>query len=182
MSPSPTDRSATSSSSSSGSSSKPPSSKRSASKRGGTKRGGTKSNSSTGASLPKRPANARVVAARVLQQTLLHGARLDQQLEQIPHLEDPRDRALVHELCTGVTRWYLRLDGIAGRLFTKPLKDPELKVPVLLGLYQLCSVCNRVGAARPVPTLLHTDPGPCGRLDKRGNGGCTRLPFRAWTS
>ncbi len=60
---------------------------------------------------------------------------LAQRLSDIP----VRDRALVQELCYGVSRWWLRLQWLTQNLLEKPLKrrDRDLEVLILVGLYQL---------------------------------------------
>lgn len=54
----------------------------------------------------------------------------------------PRDRALVQELCYGVSRWWLRLRWIGQRLMERPMKkkDLDLEILILIGLYQLLSM------------------------------------------
>ncbi len=94
------------------------------------------------------------MAARVLQRTLLGGARLDQQLDQLPDFADPRDRGLVHELATGIVRWYPRLDRIVAQMLHRPLKDPDLNIPILLGIYQL--IHTRVPTHAAISTSVDT--------------------------
>ncbi|MBT8148508.1 MAG: 16S rRNA (cytosine(967)-C(5))-methyltransferase RsmB [Gammaproteobacteria bacterium] len=52
---------------------------------------------------------------------------------------DTRDRALYRELCYGTLRHYFLLDALLAALLRKPLanKDSDIKMLLLLGLYQL---------------------------------------------
>lgn len=52
---------------------------------------------------------------------------------------DSKDKAFIQELCFGVCRWFFQLDFIARQLLSKPFKDKDSDVFVLLliGLYQL---------------------------------------------
>jgi 16S rRNA (cytosine967-C5)-methyltransferase len=58
--------------------------------------------------------------------------RADERLE-------PRDRALLHQLVTGVLRWLLRLDHVLVSVSRRPIGeiDGELLGPLRLGAYQL---------------------------------------------
>lgn len=85
---------------------------------------------------------------------MLGGARLDQQLDQLPDFADPRDRGLVHELATGIVRWYPRLDRIIAQMLHRPLKDPVLNIPILLGIYQL--IHTRVPTHAAISTSVDT--------------------------
>ena len=84
--------------------------------------------------------NVRLACLRVLQQIVQHGQNLDNALEGIlPQLAQSRDQALLQHLCYGVMRWYPQLDFLLGQLLHKPLKkkDADLRLLLLLGLYQL---------------------------------------------
>lgn len=78
---------------------------------------------------------------------------LDSALPKIPR---DNDRAFVQALCYGVLRWYYRLDRVLARLTHRPLKDLEVRLLALLGLYQLkytrvkahAAVAETVAAAR----------------------------------
>lgn len=52
---------------------------------------------------------------------------------------DKSTRALVKELCFGVSRWYFKLTAIADQLLERPLrnKDIDIYLLILIGLYQL---------------------------------------------
>ncbi|HSG57105.1 MAG TPA: transcription antitermination factor NusB, partial [Paracoccaceae bacterium] len=82
--------------------------------------------------------NPRVVAAQLLAQ-LARGRSVSDLLERGLDDLDPRDRGLVKEFCFGVARWRPRLEAIAGRLMSKPIKpkEGEVQALILLGLYQL---------------------------------------------
>ncbi|MFP3873952.1 MAG: 16S rRNA (cytosine(967)-C(5))-methyltransferase RsmB [Thiohalophilus sp.] len=84
--------------------------------------------------------NVRLACLRVLQQIVQHGQNLDNALEGIlPQLDQTRDQALLQHLGYGVMRWYPQLDFLLGQLLHKPLKkkDTDLRLLLLLGLYQL---------------------------------------------
>ncbi|MDZ7803291.1 16S rRNA (cytosine(967)-C(5))-methyltransferase RsmB [Thiohalophilus sp.] len=84
--------------------------------------------------------NARLASLQVLQQIVQQGQNLDNALESvIPQLEQARDQGLLQHLCYGVMRWYPQLEFLLARLLHKPLKkkDTDLRLLLLLGLYQL---------------------------------------------
>ena len=83
-------------------------------------------------------ANARVAAARVLEQVLVHGRYLDSALEAM-HAGSLPDSQLIQELAYGTLRWFHQLAGIAALLLSRPLKpkDQDIYALLLLGLYQL---------------------------------------------
>lgn len=100
----------------------------------------------------------RAAAARVLDQVISDGRSMSAALAaaQAGHT-DPRDAALLQELCFGTARWYYRLDGILQQLLRKPLKsrDSELRCLLLCGLYQLeyLSVPDRVAVHETVQAV-----------------------------
>jgi 16S rRNA (cytosine967-C5)-methyltransferase len=76
---------------------------------------------------------------RALQQVFI-GRSLTEGLPPVlAQSNDPRDRRFIQELCYGVLRWYLRLDGVLRQLLHKPLKakDRDISTLLLIGLYQL---------------------------------------------
>ena len=84
--------------------------------------------------------DVRAGAARVLVQVISDGRSLSDVLPAAAHhLADPRQRALLQELCYGTLRWYYRLDALLQRLLKKPLKqrDADVRCVLLVGLYQL---------------------------------------------
>ncbi|MDR9437075.1 MAG: 16S rRNA (cytosine(967)-C(5))-methyltransferase RsmB [Thiohalophilus sp.] len=84
--------------------------------------------------------NVRLASLQVLQQIVQQGQNLDNALESvIPQLEQPRDQGLLQHLCYGVMRWYPQLEFLLAQLLHKPLKkkDTDLRLLLLLGLYQL---------------------------------------------
>jgi 16S rRNA (cytosine967-C5)-methyltransferase len=89
----------------------------------------------------RRPApvlTGRAAAVVVLRDVIINTRRLDDALEEtLRRVDDPRERALARELAIGVVRWRVRLQAILNEQLAKPLSDPELAVPLLLGLYQL---------------------------------------------
>lgn len=100
----------------------------------------------------------RAAAARVLEQVVDRGRSINDVLAvaQAAH-HDPRDAALLQELCYGTLRWYYRLDGILGELLNKPLKASarELHCLLLAGLYQLeyMSLPDRVAVHETVQAV-----------------------------
>ncbi len=82
--------------------------------------------------------NVRAGAARVMLQ-VLGGRSLTEALTSALAEVQPRDRALLQEMCYGVARWYLRLRAVAKQLLERPLKqrDQDIELLILVGLYQL---------------------------------------------
>ena len=83
--------------------------------------------------------DARVAAAKALDEVIRHGRSLS---AVMPHWQEKvaaKDRALLQEICYGVLRWYWRLDAIAARLLRKPFKakDTDVSCLILIGLYQM---------------------------------------------
>lgn len=82
--------------------------------------------------------NTRSIAAEILVQVVGEGKilnlALESSLRNVPH---DNDRAFVQALCYGVLRWYWRLDRILSALTRKPIKDLDVRMLALLGLYQL---------------------------------------------
>jgi 16S rRNA (cytosine967-C5)-methyltransferase len=84
--------------------------------------------------------DVRACAARVLVQVISDGRSLSDVFPAAAQqLADPRQRALLQELCYGTLRWYYRLDALLQRLLKKPLKqrDADVRCVLLVGLYQL---------------------------------------------
>ena len=82
--------------------------------------------------------NTRTLAAKALLRVVTEGVSLTDALEEIlPSIPTDVDRAFVQALCYGVARWYVRLDFILGRLASKPIRDGEVRLLALLGLFQL---------------------------------------------
>jgi len=104
--------------------------------------------------------NTRGVAVQVLTQVLQKGHSLTVALDQaLPSVESGQDRAFIQALCYGVCRHYHYLDFILMQLLAKPLKEMDVKVLALIGLYQLrfmrvkthAAVSETVHAARKKP-------------------------------
>jgi 16S rRNA (cytosine967-C5)-methyltransferase len=82
--------------------------------------------------------NTRSIAAEILVQVVGEGKILNLALESsLPRIPRENDRAFVQALCYGVLRWYWRLDRILANLTRKPIKDLDIRMLALLGLYQL---------------------------------------------
>ncbi|MEK6730592.1 MAG: 16S rRNA (cytosine(967)-C(5))-methyltransferase RsmB [Pseudomonadota bacterium] len=81
----------------------------------------------------------RLFALEILFDLFIHRqsfSNLQQKLQTYPN---PSERAYIQVLCYGVARWYLQLDFIAKRLLSKPLKqkDQNIYILILIGLYEL---------------------------------------------
>ena len=84
--------------------------------------------------------NLRLSAAGVLSRVVKDGQSLTVALDRaFESIDDSKDRAFIQALCYGVTRQYHRLDFILQHLLTKPIrnKDTDIKMLLLMGLYQL---------------------------------------------
>jgi len=83
--------------------------------------------------------NLRALAALTLAPLLQHRGSLNASLPAALAQCEPRDRALLQQLCYGTLRFEPRLARIAGRLLKKPFrdKDTDLMALLLVGLYQL---------------------------------------------
>jgi len=94
--------------------------------------------------------NLRLQAANVLSRVVKDGQSLTVALDQtLESIENSKDRAFIQALCYGVLRQYHRLDFILQQLLTKPLrnKDTDIKMLLLMGLYQLKSMRVKPHAA-----------------------------------
>lgn len=88
---------------------------------------------------PKRPPlTPRALAAIVLRR-VFEGQSLSDALPWALELCDPQDRGLMQELCYGVLRHGHRLEAVAARLMTHPLKtnQGDVQALILIGLYQI---------------------------------------------
>jgi len=82
--------------------------------------------------------NTRALAADALRRVTVEGQSLTAALDDIlPGITQHNDRAFVQALCFGVARWYFRLDFILRQLAAKPIRDEQIRLLALLGLYQL---------------------------------------------
>jgi 16S rRNA (cytosine967-C5)-methyltransferase len=87
-------------------------------------------------------ANPRALAARVVEQVLVHARYLDaaltETLDALPRAQT-RDTALVQEMSYGTLRWFDQLATVAALFLDKPLKtkDQDVYALLLVGLYQL---------------------------------------------
>ncbi|HEY0720913.1 MAG TPA: 16S rRNA (cytosine(967)-C(5))-methyltransferase RsmB [Gammaproteobacteria bacterium] len=86
-----------------------------------------------------KPLAVREAACLAIQQVTGEGRSLSQLLPELAQPIEPRERALLQELCYGTLRWLPRLDWYAAQLLDKPLKnkDREVQALLLVGLYQL---------------------------------------------
>ncbi|CAG7856617.1 Ribosomal RNA small subunit methyltransferase B [biofilm metagenome] len=83
--------------------------------------------------------NTRWVAAQVITKVLQNGQSLTAALDNaLKTVSVPQDKAFIQALCYGVCRYYHRLEFISGQLLDKPVKTPEVKALLFIGLYQLC--------------------------------------------
>ncbi|WP_045225054.1 16S rRNA (cytosine(967)-C(5))-methyltransferase RsmB [Methyloterricola oryzae] len=82
--------------------------------------------------------NARALAATALESVTAGGRSLTAALDEIlPKAPKEQDRAFIQALCFGVLRQYWRLDFLLRQLATKPIRDEQIRLLALLGLYQL---------------------------------------------
>lgn len=83
--------------------------------------------------------NLRAHATRLLTSVVKNQQSLASLLPYQPDTLSVQDQALLQELCFGVCRWYQRLNAQIDMLLDKPLKakDTDVKILLLLGLYQL---------------------------------------------
>ncbi len=71
-------------------------------------------------------------------QVVVEGRSLTDALDNIlPTIPLEIDRSFLKALCFGVSRWYFKLEFILNQLVAKPIRDDEVRILVLLGLYQL---------------------------------------------
>ena len=82
--------------------------------------------------------DARSIATKILSQVIWQRRSLTDCLStQLVNLKDARERALAQELCYGVLRWLVRLEAVLQQLLHKKIKDKDIHVLLLIGLYQL---------------------------------------------
>jgi 16S rRNA (cytosine967-C5)-methyltransferase len=82
--------------------------------------------------------NTRALAADALCRVTGDGQSLTAALEAVlPRIPPGKDRAFVQALCYGVARWYYRLNFILDQIASKPIRDEQIYLLALLGLYQL---------------------------------------------
>jgi 16S rRNA (cytosine967-C5)-methyltransferase len=85
------------------------------------------------------PAPARVAAWRTLARVRAGATLADAIARERDTLADPRDRALAHDLATGVLRWRSALDATLDAASTRPVArvDPDVLDILRIGVYQL---------------------------------------------
>ena len=112
-----------------------------------------------GAPAPAAPGiGARTAALEVLIGVLCEGHSLGHCLDARSPLPERRDNALVKEICYGVLRRLRPLQHVLDALLHRPLasKDGDLRVALLIGLYQL--MYTRVAAHAAVATSAALGP------------------------
>ncbi len=117
----------------------------------------------------------RAVAVQALLAVARDGQTLTQATERVATASaDPRDAALVKELCYGTLRFQPRLDAWLTKLVERPLKtaDLDVKFVLLLGLYQLAYM--RVPAHAAVQETVET----CRSLGKAWAAGLVNAVLR----
>ena len=117
----------------------------------------------------------RALAVQALLAVARDGQTLTQATEGIAaDCADPRDAALVKELCYGTLRFQPRLEAWLAKLVERPLKtaDLDLKFVLLLGLYQLAYM--RVPAHAAVQQTVET----CRALGKGWAAGLVNAVLR----
>jgi len=81
--------------------------------------------------------NVRLISANVIVK-VLNGKSLTVALDEAwSQVDDVKERAFIQAMCYGTIRYYFRLDFILTQLLTKPIKDKQIKVLALIGLFQL---------------------------------------------
>jgi 16S rRNA (cytosine967-C5)-methyltransferase len=82
--------------------------------------------------------NTRAVAAQVLANVIQNGHSLTVSLDHtLANIQSSQDKAFIQMLCYGVCRQFHHLEAVLDELLDKPLKDIEVKIVILIGLYQL---------------------------------------------
>jgi 16S rRNA (cytosine967-C5)-methyltransferase len=77
--------------------------------------------------------NLRLQAANVLSRVVKDGQSLTVALDQtLESIENSKDRAFIQALCYGVLRQYHRLDFILQQMLTKPLRNKDTDIKMLL--------------------------------------------------
>ena len=96
--------------------------------------------------MPSSP-SSRFLVTQILTTILIEHRPLNQILNE--KLTPSKDRGFIQELCYGVMRWYWQLDAILLQLLSKPLKDKDIDIHVLLlsGFYQLIHLQTPAHAA-----------------------------------
>lgn len=113
--------------------------------------------------------NTRAVATQTLLTVLHQGRSLNDAL-------DNSASPLLKELVYGVTRWYWWLNAHAESLLSKPLrqKDADVMVLILVGLYQLIEL--RV----PVHAAINETVNACEQLGKSWSKGLVNAVLRSY--
>lgn len=117
----------------------------------------------------------RALAVQALLAVAREGQTLTQATERVAAASaDPRDAALVKELCYGTLRFQPRLEAWLAKLVERPLKtsDLDVKFLILIGLYQLAYM--RVPAHAAVQETVET----CRSLSKAWAAGLTNAVLR----
>jgi 16S rRNA (cytosine967-C5)-methyltransferase len=127
-------------------------------------------------SATRKPSDApRVLAVQALLAVAVEDQTLTQAAEAAAATcSDPRDTALVKELCYGTLRWQPRLEAWLAKLMDRPLKpaDQDVKFLLLLGLYQL-------GYLRvPDHAAVQQTVEACRQLDKSWAAGLVNAVLR----
>ena len=82
--------------------------------------------------------NARKISLSVLTELVTNKRLLDDVLaHKLKNVNDKREIKLARELCYGVMRWYEQLLFITECLINKPVKEVQLKLLIMSGLYQM---------------------------------------------
>lgn len=81
--------------------------------------------------------NSRILAIQVLQEVIYRGQTLDNALNKL--LPATQDASFIKALCFGVIRYYYYLSQLVNLLLSKPLKDKDQDVYLLIlcGIYEL---------------------------------------------
>jgi 16S rRNA (cytosine967-C5)-methyltransferase len=96
-----------------------------------------------------KPIPVRVAATQILLQVVEQHQSVNKVFAEILPKVKENDRGLCQQLCYGVLRWHLTLEALAQQLLSKGLKqkDADIKLLLLIGLYQLRSMRIKPHAA-----------------------------------
>jgi 16S rRNA (cytosine967-C5)-methyltransferase len=96
-----------------------------------------------------KPIPVRVAATQILLQVVEQHQSVNKVFAELLPKVKENDRGLCQQLCYGVLRWHTTLEALAQQLLSKGLKqkDADIKLLLLIGLYQLRSMRIKPHAA-----------------------------------
>lgn len=103
--------------------------------------------------------NSRLAVVKILFQVTQHGRNLPDAITHYADKIEENDRGLIQAMSYGVIRLYPRLHFIANQLISKPLKnkDQDVVLLILSGLYQLIEmrIPDHAAVSETVKSLRH---------------------------